>query len=244
MLTGSALAQNKPFVYNYKQLSLNFNFYNNEKSFAEVSFVGKMSGAFRGVYLTAQEQDTKSFRCIENKKGGVENFKFNKLENTLSFSTNRVLKNNNKIYADVQKEYNVVKNEIDIDTKVIVRKKFKVANTSRLLDLITIPVSALQKVKIEAASAENPNDIMLALIPEKYSPKLWNVRGRFSEIKIVFNKSTIVFKASAKSLLSINHYGGREVEVCVFPKINKYKLSFGAGKTFNLGYSIKYVTLD
>jgi len=225
-----------------KNYSARFDLSENRNNFYDISFDELELGCFQGLYIDFRKTETNTFRCLENKECYIDNIVEDIEKNIISFITNRPVKDeNNSCFANVERSYKFAPNGFDVETKIVAEREFEFAATYRVFDLYLIPVESLKGATVEAKISNKPGQIFLAMIPEKYSKDLWSSRGRFSEIKLIINNSTVVFTAHPDTTLSLNHYGGHNIEVIVRPLINRYRLSRKPGQSDMCGHSVVFL---
>ncbi len=126
--------------------------------------------------------------------------------------------------------------QLTVAIAVKVHRPLTLASGMGLCELLQLPVSSLRLVTLEAVSLDGHQT--RTIIPPEYDKAVWGYRhGACKEITLILEDHRVVI-SSADASIFFNHYGGREIEISVRPRLKSYKLTLEAEDVLNWNYYI------
>jgi len=218
-----------------------------ERELFSLEVEDKALGDFRGVYLDLfdlREGNKKKLRLVETGKWELDGLVRNLAAGGLCYATTSQFDvNSEQEFASVNRSLQYSPEMVKIDASLTFKRETTVYKPYSLIELLTIPIDSVKGATVEARKDDDFEHIYFAQIPREFSAELWNARIFFSEIRLIFTDSQMIFRASPKTSLSINHYGGKYIEICVRAKLKSRDKHYDKGDKIDWGFCLEFSRL-
>ena len=212
--------------------------------FSFMKFNGHSFGTIACTYLVLKNKADKKIYCREKHLCNATDISISEDGKKISFKTLRpVSDKNGKVYADIAREWQLEGNTITVKAKLIAKEDIKLAGCWLLRDIFSIRSTTVKGATLECLGIGRDPQSTSAMIPREYSKDKWNVRGTFSQIKLITEDTELIATAVNDSGMSIVYSGGNSFGIYFKPIIKYHDVDYKTGDEIDWAYTIKYTNI-